>query len=242
MITLLKYFKNNKINRYIFVICVYTIKAIRFIEKEAVKMIELNVKKYGIYWFNFGDINNSEKGVQFGIRPAIIVSNAKCNKYSPTVTAIPISSKVNKMTSVPTHVFIKSGDENNLKKDSIVLCEQVITISKERILEDGYIGEIKSEIIRLKIRKALDIQLGNLPIIEGVNKSVFLTRMNNEIREYIIKIIKQIRSLEILISDTDNELFIKLALQERESKLNKLEYVCNKNGFNYCEFYERYTA
>ena len=205
-------------------------------------MIELNVKKYGIYWFNFGDINNSEKGVQFGIRPAIIVSNAKCNKYSPTVTAIPISSKVHKMTSVPTHVFIKSGDENNLKKDSIVLCEQVITISKERILEDGYIGEIKSEIIRLKIRKALDIQLGNLPIIAGVNKMIFTTRMSNEIRKVIIDIIKRIRALEVLISESDSEIFIKLALQERESKLNKLEYVCNKNGFNYYEFYERYSA
>ena len=205
-------------------------------------MTELNVKKYGIYWFNFGDINNSEKGVQFGIRPAIIVSNAKCNKYSPTVTAIPISSKVHKMHNVPTHVFIKSGDGNNLKKDSIVLCEQVITISKERILEDGYIGEIKSEIIRLKIRKALDIQLGNLPIIAGVNKMIFTTRMSNEIRKVIIDIIKRIRALEVLISESDSEIFRKLALQERESKLNKLEYVCNKNGFNYCEFYERYTA
>ena len=205
-------------------------------------MTELNVKKYGIYWFNFGDINNSEKGVQFGIRPAIIVSNAKCNKYSPTVTAIPISSKINKMRNVPTHVFIKSGDENNLKKDSIVLCEQVITISKERILEDGYIGEITNEILRLKIRKALDIQLGNLPIIAGVNKMIFTTRMSNEIRKVIIDIIKRIRALEVLISESDSEIFIKLALQERESKLNKLEYVCNKNGFNYCEFYERYTA
>ena len=205
-------------------------------------MIELNVKKYGIYWFNFGDINNSEKGVQFGIRPAIIVSNAKCNKYSPTVTAIPISSKINKMRNVPTHVFIKHDEENNLKMDSIVLCEQVITISKERILEDGYIGEIKSEIIRLKIRKALDIQLGNLPIIAGVNKMIFTTRMSNEIRKVIIDIIKRIRALEVLISESDSEIFRKLALQERENKLNKLEYVCNKNGFNYCEFYERYTA
>ena len=205
-------------------------------------MIELNVKKYGIYWFNFGDINNSEKGVQFGIRPAIIVSNAKCNKYSPTVTAIPISLKIDKMRNVPTHVFIKSRDENNLKKDSIVLCEQVITISKERILEDGYIGEIKSEIIRLKIRKALDIQLGNLPIIAGVNKMIFTTRMSNEIRKVIIDIIKRIRALEVLISESDNEMFIKLALQERESKLNKLEYICNKSGFNYNSFYERYTA
>ena len=205
-------------------------------------MIELNVKKYGIYWFNFGDINNSEKGVQFGIRPAIIVSNAKCNKYSPTVTAIPISSKINKMRNVPTHVFIKSGDENNLKKDSIVLCEQVITISKERILEDGYIGEITNEILRLKIRKALDIQLGNLPIIAGVNKMIFTTRMSNEIRKVIIDIIKRIRALEVLISESDSEIFIKLALQERESKLNKLENICNKNSFNYCEFYERYEA
>lgn len=205
-------------------------------------MIELNVKKYGIYWINFGDINNSEKGIQFGVRPAIVVSNAKCNKFSPTVTAIPISSKINKMRNVPTHVFIKHDEENNLKMDSIVLCEQVITISKERILEDGYIGEIKNEIIRLKIRKALDVQLGNLPIIEGVNKTIFLTKMDNNIREHIIKIIKQIRSLEVLISDTDNEMFIKLALQERESKLNKLEYICNKSGFNYNSFYERYTA
>ena len=39
-----------------------------------------------------------------------------------------------------------------------------------------------------------------------------------------------------------NELFIKLALQERESKLIKLKTICDDNGFDYNDFYERYDG
>ena len=203
-------------------------------------MEQSNIRKYGIYWVNLGDSNTKLQGEQGNTRPCICVSNEKCNKFSPTITLIPLSSKTHKLDKVPTHVLLIPSPTNGLTSESLILCEQVITLSRKRIT--GYIGEITNEILRLKIRKALDIQLGNLPIIAGVNKMIFTTRMSNEIRKVIIDIIKRIRALEVLISESDSEIFIKLALQERENKLNKLEYVCNKNGFNYCEFYERYEA
>ena len=92
MITLLKYFKNNKINVYIFVICVYTIKAIRFIGKEVVKMIELNVNEIVI---KRGDIFyaklNGVGSVQCNIRPVMVLSNNLNNKYAPTLQVCPLT-------------------------------------------------------------------------------------------------------------------------------------------------------
>ena len=44
-----------------------------------------------------------------------------------------------------------------------------------------------------------------------------------------------------LVSNKDtSELFVKIALKEREEKLNKLEFICKSNGLNYNDFYDRY--
>ena len=52
--------------------------------------------------------------------------------------------------------------------------------------------------------------------------------------------LKTIRNIEELISSKEKDMFIKIALQERELKLIKLKSICDYNGFDYDEFYERY--
>ena len=62
-------------------------------------------------------------------------------------------------------------------------------------------------------------------------------------KKEIINLLKSIRSIEELISNKDtSELFVKIALQERESKLIKLKNICDDNGFDYNDFYDRYDV
>lgn len=86
---------------------------------------------------------------QGGERPAVIVSNDVGNGYSSIVEVVFLSTK--KKKPLPTHVEI-----NSAKRPSIALCEQIQTVSQERI--GSYISEVtQSELQR--IEKALLISL-----------------------------------------------------------------------------------
>lgn len=59
-------------------------------------------------------------------RPAIIVSNDKNNEYSTTLEVVYLTTQPK--TELPTHIDIRS-----VKKSSIALCEQVHTVSTQRV-------------------------------------------------------------------------------------------------------------
>ena len=64
-------------------------------------------------------------------RPVLIISNDINNKYSNTVTIIPISSaKSNKI--YPFEILLKASDIK-LKNDSIAKVNQIRTIDKQRL-------------------------------------------------------------------------------------------------------------
>ena len=91
---------------------------------------------------------------QQGVRPCIVVSNDKCNKFSPVVTIVPLSSQ-NK-PFLPTHIAL-SAKTYGLERDSTVLCEQIRTVDKVRL---GYkIGRLTLEDMR-KINSKLLLQMG----------------------------------------------------------------------------------
>lgn len=89
--------------------------------------------------------------VQKGKRPCLIIQNDTGNKYSPNVLIVPITSK--QKTSLPTHIYLN----NILIKDSTILCEQIMTISKWRIREK--MGELDCDTMKL-VNKALICELG----------------------------------------------------------------------------------
>ena len=70
---------------------------------------------------------------QSGIRPVLIVQNNVGNKYSPTVIALPVTSRLNK-PRLPTHVELQAG-QCGLTKPSLILAEQVRTLDKQRLIE-----------------------------------------------------------------------------------------------------------
>lgn len=91
---------------------------------------ETNVKRGDIFYADLSPVIGSEQG---GLRPVLIVQNDIGNKYSPTVIAAAITSKMSK-TKLPTHIDIP-GQNAGLSKDSVVLLEQVRTIDKQRLKE-----------------------------------------------------------------------------------------------------------
>ena len=93
-------------------------------------VIKMNVKRGDIYYADLSPVIGSEQG---GLRPVLIVQNDVGNKYSPTVIAAAITSRMGK-TKLPTHIDLV-GDGAGLAKDSVVLLEQIRTIDKKRLKE-----------------------------------------------------------------------------------------------------------
>lgn len=115
-------------------------------------MIKNKIGRGDICLVDFGNVTGSEQG---GIRPAVIVQNDVGNKYSPCTIVCPITSKI-KNDYLPTH--LKVGVDDGLKKESIILCEQVQTIDKERIKE--CFGKIENQNIINELNKKLLVSLG----------------------------------------------------------------------------------
>lgn len=94
-----------------------------------------------------GDSYGSEQ--QAG-RPAIVVSNDKNNEYSSTLEVVYLTTQPK--TELPTHIDIRST-----KKNSIALCEQIHTVSVQRV--GDFVGNC-SEYEMQMIDAALLISLG----------------------------------------------------------------------------------
>ena len=92
--------------------------------------------------------------VQHGFRPLLVVSNDAANTHSPVITVVPLTSQLNKHR-LPTHVLLR---EQGLCKNSIALCEQIITLDKSHLVRR--IGFVYKSFDRIAIRHALAVQLG----------------------------------------------------------------------------------
>ena len=94
------------------------------------EMILVTIKRGDIYYADLSPVVGSEQG---GLRPVLIVQNDVGNRYSPTVIAAAITSKLGK-TKLPTHIDVYA-DKVGLQKDSVILLEQIRTIDKRRLRE-----------------------------------------------------------------------------------------------------------
>ncbi len=91
---------------------------------------KMNIKRGDIYYADLSPVVGSEQG---GLRPVLIVQNDVGNKYSPTVIAAAITSRMGK-ARLPTHIDV-SSEGAGLSKDSVILLEQMRTIDKKRLKE-----------------------------------------------------------------------------------------------------------
>ncbi len=108
---------------------------------------ENSIRRGDIYYADLSPVIGSEQG---GMRPVLIVQNDVGNRYSPTVIAAAITSKMDK-NKLPTHIDIYA-DKAGLAKDSVVLLEQIRTLDKRRLrekmghLDEGAMSEINEAI------------------------------------------------------------------------------------------------
>lgn len=107
----------------------------------------MNIRRGDIYYADLSPVIGSEQG---GLRPVLIVQNDVGNKYSPTVIAAAITSKMSK-AKLPTHIDVFAS-QVGLAKDSVILLEQIRTIDKQRLkekmghLDDSVMNEVNDAI------------------------------------------------------------------------------------------------
>ena len=112
----------------------------------------MTVKRGDIYYADLSPVVGSEQG---GLRPVLIIQNDIGNRYSPTVIAAAITSRMSK-TKLPTHIDIYA-EEVGLAKDSVILLEQIRTLDKRRLKEK--MGHLDEEIMD-HVNTAIAISFG----------------------------------------------------------------------------------
>lgn len=113
----------------------------------------MNVRRGDIFYADLSPVIGSEQG---GLRPVLIIQNDVGNRYSPTVIAAAITSRLSK-NRLPTHIDVcrsATGDSESygLAKDSVILLEQIRTLDKRRLkekmghLDDGLMKQVNDAI------------------------------------------------------------------------------------------------
>ena len=111
-----------------------------------------NIKRGDIFYADLSPVVGSEQG---GLRPVLIIQNDVGNKYSPTVIAAAITSRMGK-TRLPTHIDVYA-DRVGLAKDSVILLEQIRTLDKRRLKEK--MGHLDSAVMS-KVNNAIAVSFG----------------------------------------------------------------------------------
>ena len=112
----------------------------------------MQIKRGDIFYADLSPVVGSEQG---GLRPVLIVQNDVGNRYSPTVIADAITSKLGK-ARLPSHIDVYA-DRVGLQRDSVVLLEQMRTIDKHRLKEK--MGHLDDESMHA-VDTAISVSLG----------------------------------------------------------------------------------
>jgi mRNA interferase MazF len=113
--------------------------------------------KRGDVWLaNLDPVIGSEQGKT---RPVVIIQNDVANEYSPVVIVAAITTAMGPK-EYPTEVRV-TAPEGGLKKDSVILLNQIRTIDKRRLIERW--GKLTPQTME-KVDEALKISLGLIPL------------------------------------------------------------------------------
>ncbi len=122
--------------------------------KSRPRVYEPVVRRGEVYWADLGKRRGSE---QEGKRPVLIIQNDIGNKYSPTTIVATLTSKLEKKTE-KLHVRV-SPVTSGLPRESMVLTEQLVTISKERLGERiGKLSDDEMRKVDVALHRSLALQ------------------------------------------------------------------------------------
>jgi len=120
----------------------------------------MTVKRGDIYYADLSPVVGSEQG---GLRPVLIIQNDVGNRYSPTVIAAAITSRLGK-ARLPTHIEVPRAscvldqqDASGLSCDSVILLEQIRTLDKRRLREK--MGHLDERVMK-NVNDAIQISFG----------------------------------------------------------------------------------
>ena len=112
----------------------------------------IKVEKQSVFRGEVWLVDFGEEGVgseQKGRRPAVIIQNNIGNKHSPTIIVALITGQ-EKANHLPTHMPVK------LVKPSVIMCEQIKTIDKSRLLKFMY-SLNRTELDTLKFKLSMSM-------------------------------------------------------------------------------------
>ena len=113
----------------------------------------MKIERWGVWLANLDPVIGSEQGKT---RPIIVVSQTTLNQTLPVVNVLPITSRKSNRRIYPNETLL-SSQTANLSNESIVLCYQIRTLDKQRLIK--IIGNLNDPIIQEEITEALCFQL-----------------------------------------------------------------------------------
>jgi len=110
------------------------------------------VRRGDLWWVDWSPSRGSE---QSGRRPALVVQTdtGNCNSRYTNTIVVTVSSQGR--AAVPTHVRLAATEESGLKQDSYAKCEQVLTISKDRL--ERKIGRVSATELRAAYQALIEV-------------------------------------------------------------------------------------
>lgn len=133
------------------------VKAVPQVTPQQQEPTQQIVQRFEIWFAELGDHYGSS--VQSGSRPVLVISNDVANRFSSTLTVIPLTT-VQKKLGLPTHIQIAETDcqminDHAYLRNSVALAEQVTTIGKNALLNK--LGSLTSTAKQREVEQAIAV-------------------------------------------------------------------------------------
>lgn len=104
-----------------------------------------------IFWVDFNRGRGSE---QHGRRPALVVQNDVGNRVASTTIVVALTTRLRE--PVPPHQVLLRATATALPRDSMAKCDQILTVSKDRLLNlAGHLEEADLTAVDAALRYSL---------------------------------------------------------------------------------------
>lgn len=118
--------------------------------------VHRQVRRGQIWWVDWSPGRGSE---QLGVRPALVVQTETANELDEYDLMIVVAISGSGFEEVPTHIQVKPSKSNGLQNKSYIKCEQIQTITRNRLT--GFIGSLEHatlQHVNSAIRQVLDLE------------------------------------------------------------------------------------
>lgn len=114
----------------------------------------MSVTRWSIWLANLDPVVGSEQGKT---RPVLVISETALNDILPVVNILPVTSRKANRRIYPNEALFPAGTAG-LTLESIVLCYQIRTLDKRRLLR--FLGTLDEAPLQDAIVESLRFQLG----------------------------------------------------------------------------------